>query len=86
MICSHCYDIVGAAEGVEEDAFGVGVDCQEENAEIGVDSDQPPPPPPISFLQRLSVEMSNLHFEYPATKRLHAAGGVVDVLSGNCDP
>ena len=46
VICSHCCDVVGAAEAVEEDALDVGVDRQEEHAELGGDSDQSPPPPP----------------------------------------
>jgi hypothetical protein len=74
VICSHCCDVVGAADGVEEGALDVGVYHQEERAEVSVDSDQP------------SVETSNLHFEYPATKGLQANGGVVDVLSAKCGP
>ena len=50
VIYSNCCDVVGAAEGVEEEALHVGAGCQEEHAEVGVDSGQLPPPPPISFL------------------------------------
>jgi hypothetical protein len=32
------------------------------------------------------VEMSKIHFKYPAAKGLHASGSVVVVLSANCGP